>query len=73
MTSVVRFAVTNGIFGVGQLATRLKAMESAAVIGPWHVGTWVGWFASQSGYNSIVMATAKPQSMPVRLEARRKK
>ena len=43
MTSVVRFAVTNGIFGVGQLATRLKAMESAAVIGPWHVGTWVDY------------------------------
>ena len=41
MTSVVRFAVTGGIFGVGRLATRLKTMESAAVIGPWHVGTWV--------------------------------
>jgi len=42
MTSVVRFAVTGGIFGVGRLA-RLKTMESAAVIGPWHVGTWVDY------------------------------
>ena len=41
MTSVVRFAVTGGSFGVDQLATRLKTMESAAVIGPWNVGTWV--------------------------------
>ena len=43
MTSVVRFAVAGGIFGVGQLATRLKAMESAALIGPWHVGNWVDY------------------------------
>ena len=41
MTSVVRFAVTGGSFGVDQLATKLKAMERAAVIGPWHVGSWV--------------------------------
>ena len=41
MTSIVRFPVTGGSFGVDQLATRLKTMESAAVIGPWHVGTWV--------------------------------
>ena len=41
MTSVVRFAVTGGSFGVDQLATRLKTMETAAVIGAWNVGTWV--------------------------------
>ena len=41
MTSVVRFAVTGGSSGVDQLATRLKAMETAAVIGVWNVGTWV--------------------------------
>src|SRR4051794_21497396 len=41
MTSVVRFAITGGSSGVDQLATRLKAMETAAVIGAWNVGTWV--------------------------------
>jgi hypothetical protein len=41
MTSVVIFAVAGGSFGVDQLATRLKTMESAALIGPWNVGTWV--------------------------------
>jgi len=40
MTSVVRFPVT-GIFGVGRLATRLKALESVNQIGPWHIGHWV--------------------------------
>jgi hypothetical protein len=40
MTSVVRFPVT-GIFGIGRLATRLKALESVNQIGPWHIGHWV--------------------------------
>jgi hypothetical protein len=42
MTSVVRFPVT-GIFGVGRLATRLKALESVNQIGPWHIGHWVDY------------------------------
>jgi hypothetical protein len=41
MTSVVRFAVDGGIFGVGRLATRLNGLEKASQIGPWHVGHWV--------------------------------
>jgi len=43
MTSVVRFPVNGGIFGVGRLATRLKALESVGKIGPWHVGHWVNY------------------------------
>ena len=42
MTSVVRFPVA-GIFGVGCLATRLKALESVNQIGPWHIGHWIDY------------------------------
>lgn len=38
--SVVTFPV-GGIFGVGRLATRLKALADAGQIGPWHVGHWI--------------------------------
>ena len=41
MTSVVRFAIEGGIFGVGRLATRLNGLETVNQIGPWHVGHWV--------------------------------
>ena len=30
-----------GIFGVGRLATQLKALEGADQIGSWHVGHWI--------------------------------
>ena len=43
MTSVVRFPIDGGIFGVGRLATKLKALESLDKIGPWHVGNWVDY------------------------------
>ena len=43
MTSVVRFPIDGGIFGVGRLATRLKALEGLDKIGPWHVGNWVDY------------------------------
>jgi hypothetical protein len=39
--TVVTFPVAGGVFGVGRLATRLKALESVDEIGPWHVGHWV--------------------------------
>ena len=42
MTSVVRFPIT-GIFGVGCLATSLKALESINQIGPWHIGHWIDY------------------------------
>ena len=38
---VVTFPVTEGIFGVGRLATQLKALEGDDQIGSWHVGHWV--------------------------------
>ena len=37
---VVTFSVTGGIFGVGRLASRLKALESVNLIGSWDVGNW---------------------------------
>ena len=37
----VTFPVTGGIFGVGKLATRLKALADTDQIGPWHVGQWI--------------------------------
>ncbi len=39
--SMVTFPIAGGIFGVGRLATRLKALQSIGHIGPWHVGHWV--------------------------------
>lgn len=41
--NIVTFAVTGGIFGVGRLASRLKALESINQIGPWHVGHWLDY------------------------------
>jgi hypothetical protein len=40
---VVTFAVTGGIFGVGQLATRLNKLLESGKIGIWHIGPWVDW------------------------------
>ena len=40
---VVTFAVTSGIFGVGQLATRLNKLLESGQIGVWHIGPWVDW------------------------------
>ena len=40
--SVITFAVA-GIFGAGRLASRLKALESVDLIGPWHVGHWIDY------------------------------
>lgn len=39
--SEIVFPVAGGIFGVGQLATSLKALAEAGKIGPWHVGHWI--------------------------------
>jgi len=41
--TVVTFPVTGGIFGVGHLASRLKALESVNLIGSWHVGRWIDY------------------------------
>ena len=40
---VVTFAITAGIFGVGQLATRLNKLLESGKIGVWHIGPWVDW------------------------------
>jgi hypothetical protein len=32
-----------GIFGVGQLATRLNKLLESGTIGIWHIGPWVDW------------------------------
>jgi hypothetical protein len=37
----ITFSIAGGIFGVGKLATRLKALTEAGPIGPWHVGHWI--------------------------------
>ena len=38
---VITFAVAGGIFGVGRLATSLKALADTDQIGPWHIGQWI--------------------------------
>ena len=76
MTSVVRFAVTGGSFGVNQLATRLKTMESAALIGPWNVGTWAGFthqrseverYANSGNFRASLALRNVPVSKPRRV------
>lgn len=37
------FAVRGGIFGVGNLATRLNALVAGGQIGEWHIGHWTDW------------------------------
>lgn len=39
--SEITFPVVGGIFGVGRLATVLKALVDSGQIGPWHVGHWI--------------------------------
>lgn len=39
----VLFPVRGGIFGVGRLATRLKALTTSRKIGEWHIGRWLNW------------------------------
>jgi hypothetical protein len=39
--NIATFPVTGGIFGVGRLATQLKALEGDDQIGSWHVGHWI--------------------------------
>jgi hypothetical protein len=38
--SEITFPV-GGIFGVGRLATMLKALAESGRIGPWHIGHWI--------------------------------
>ena len=37
---VITFPIEGGIFGVGRLATKLKALADTEQIGPWHIGHW---------------------------------
>ena len=37
------FPVKSGIFGVGNLATRLTALTATRQIGEWHIGRWLDW------------------------------
>lgn len=44
MTNLQRSEITfpvGGIFGVGRLATMLKALADSGQIGTWHVGHWI--------------------------------
>jgi len=37
---VITFPIADGIFGVGRLAARLKALADTEQIGPWHIRKW---------------------------------
>ena len=39
--SEITFPVVGGIFGVGSLATMLKALAGLGQIGSWHIGHWI--------------------------------
>jgi hypothetical protein len=38
---VITFPIVGGIFGVGRLATKLKALADTDQIGPWLIGQWI--------------------------------
>ena len=40
---VITVPVVGGVFGVGRLATRLKALADSEQIGPWHIGQWIDY------------------------------
>ena len=40
---VITFPIVGGIFGVGRLATKLKALADTDQIGPWHIGQWTDY------------------------------
>lgn len=52
---VITFPIVGGIFGVGQLASRLNALLSAGQIGPWHIGRWINFkhAAIRIQFNSV--------------------
>jgi hypothetical protein len=37
---VITVQIVGGVFGVGRLATRLKALADTKQIGPWHIDRW---------------------------------
>ena len=39
--SEIIFPIVGGIFGVGRLATMLRALADSGQIGSWHVGHWI--------------------------------
>ena len=40
---VITFPIVGGIFGVGRLATSLKALLDTDQIGPWQIGQWIDY------------------------------
>jgi len=52
---VITFPIVGGIFGVGQLASRLNALLSVGQIGPWHIGRWINFkhAAIRIRFNSV--------------------
>jgi hypothetical protein len=40
---MLTFARTDGILGVGRLASRLNKPLASGPIGVWHIGPWIDW------------------------------
>jgi hypothetical protein len=58
---LVTFPMPRGIFGVGRLATRLKALAADNQIGEWHIGPWVDWKHTAIRIRFSTVADANPR------------
>ena len=65
---VVTFAITGGIFGVGQVATRLNKLQESGKIGVWHIGPWVDWLHTAICIKFDTVEDAKLSEDVVRLD-----
>ena len=62
--TVLTFSVMGGIFGVGRLASRLKALESINLIGSWYVDDCIDYTHNAIRIRFDNVADAKMSRMP---------
>ena len=63
--TVVTFSVMGGIFGVGRLASRLKALESINLIGSWYVDDCIDYTHNAIRIRFDKVADAKVEILKV--------
>ena len=61
----ITFPIVGGIFGVGLLATKLKALADTEQIGPWHIGQWTDFNILQSECDSPPLRMVSAREKPV--------
>src|SRR5206468_7128575 len=75
---VITVPVVGGVFGVGRLATRLKALADTEQIGPWHIGQWIDFkhtairirfgsffFQAEDGIRYLIVTGVQTCALPI--------